>query len=514
MPTKPITMRKLKEILRLKYAGKLSHRQIAKSLSVSPSVISTYTNRAAQLGITSWPLDEKWTDSELNSQFLATRVKPKRFPLPDWSDVKKELKNDLVTLQTVWEEYAQCYPDKHYSYNHYCRLYRAWLALQKPSMRQTHLAGDKLFIDYCGPTVDVVDRLTGECRPAQVFVATLGASNFTYAEATWTQTLEDWCMSHVRCFNYLGGVPRLLVPDNLKSAVHKPHRYEPDTNPTYQQLAAHYNVAIMPARPYKPKDKAKAENAVLIVERWIMAKMRHETFFSLRELNNRILELLYQLNSKVMRTYKASRSELFAQVDKGALQALPLQAYQFTRIKKVRVHMDYHIEFDKHYYSVPHTLLKQTLEVHVSDELVTIYHQGQSVAIHPRSRRAGGHTTEFIHMPKSHQQMQWSPQRIENWAKKIGINTYHFVRQVMAKKRHPEHGYRTCIGTLSLSKYVEPSRLEAACERALLLGQLRMKCVKDILDNHTDKLPLPTSSKDDQLRKITHANIRGNTYYQ
>lgn len=514
MPTRPITMRKLKEILRLKYASKLSHRQIAKSLSVSPSVVSTYSNRAAQLGIMAWPLDEKWTDAELTKQFLTTRVKPKKCTLPDWLDVQVELTRPHVTLQTLWEEYVQSHPGRHYSYNHYCRLYKAWLRLQKPSMRQTHIAGDKLFIDYCGPTIDVVDRLTGEVNTAQVFVAVLGASNFTFAEATWSQKLEDWCMSHARCFNFLGGVPRLLVPDNLKSAVNKSHRYEPDMNPTYQQVAAHYGAAIMPARPYKPKDKAKAENAVLIVERWIIAKLRHDTFFSLRELNNRILELLHQLNNKVMRTYQASRSELFERIDKPALQALPNHVYQFTRIKKVRAHMDYHIEFEKHYYSVPHTLLKQPLEVHVTDELVTIYHQGEVVAIHPRSRQLGGHTTEFTHMPKAHQQMKWSPQRIEHWAKKIGINTYHFVRQVMAKKRHPEHGYRTCIGTLNLSKQVEPARLEAACERALVLGQLRMKCVQEILDNHMDKLPLPNSNENDDLLQIKHNNIRGNTYYQ
>lgn len=514
MPTKPITMRKLKDILRLKFSAKLSHRQIARSLSISPSVISTYVNRAAQLGITGWPLDESWTDTKLTAQFLTTKVKPKKYTLPDWSVVKQELAHPHVTLQLLWEEYVQQHPGRHYSYNHYCRCYKAWLMTQKPSMRQTHLAGDKLFIDYCGPKVDIIDRATGECKSACIFVAVLGASNYTFVEATWTQNLEDWCMSHARCFEFLEGVPRLLVPDNLKSAVHKAHRYEPDTNPTYQQLAVYYNTAIMPTRPYKPKDKAKAENAVLIVERWIIAKLRHEVFYSLRQLNERILECLYQLNSKHMRAYNASRNELFSQIDRPALQALPYKPYQYTRIKKVRVHMDYHVDVDKHFYSVPYTLVKQTLEAHICNELVTIYHLGNVVAIHPRNRNKGRHTTAFEHMPKAHQSMQWSPQRIQTWAKKIGIHAYHFVRQVMAKRNHAEQGYRTCIGTLNLTKQYEAERVDAACERALVLGQLQMRAVKRILENNADKLPLRGQNSNQTSPDITHNNIRGNTYYQ
>ena len=263
-----------------------------------------------------------------------------------------------------------------------------------PSMRQVHKAGEKLFIDYCGPTMDIVDPDSGEIRTAQIFVATMGASSYTYAEATWSQGLEDWVMSHVRCFGYLEGTPEIVVPDNLKSSTTRACRYDPDINPTYQQMLAHYGVAVMPARPRKPKDKAKVETAVQVVERWIMAKLRHETFFSLSSLNYRIKELLLELNQRPMQKLKSSRYELFTQLDKPELNALPRQAYHYTYVKKVRVHMDYHVELDGHYYSVPYRLLREQLEAHISGELVTLYHNGQLVSSHPRKRQFGYSTLE------------------------------------------------------------------------------------------------------------------------
>ena len=308
MPTAPISMRKLKEILRLKYGANLTHRQIAKSLSISPSSVSTYANRAAQLGITSWPLDDTWDDSKLTRAFFATKVQPKQYYLPDWLTVKQGLRCKTMTLLLLWQEYAEQHPEGHYSYNHYCRQYKAWLKTQKLSMRQHHKAGEKLFVDYCGPTIPIVNPRTGESRTAQVFVAVMGASNYTYAEATLSQGLEDWIMSHVRCFEFLGGVPELIIPDNLKSGVTKACRYEPDLNPTYQQLAEHYDTTVIPARPYKPKDKAKAEVGVQIVERWIMARLRHETFFSLKQLNQRISELLKEMNNRQMKKQPGSRT--------------------------------------------------------------------------------------------------------------------------------------------------------------------------------------------------------------
>jgi len=513
MPTVPITMRKLKEILRLKYGCLMSHRQIATSLSISSSVVSRYANRAAQLGITTWPYDDKWDDITLKNAFLKTEVKIKKYPLPDWSTVHQELKHKTLTLQLLWEEYVERHPDGYYSYNHYCRLYKVWLKCQKPSMRQNHKAGEKLFIDYCGPTLNIVGPTTGHIRTAQIFVAVLGASNYTYAEATWSQKLEDWVMSHARCFEFLGGVPELLIPDNLKSGVTKACRYEPDLNPTYQQMAAHYNTVIVPARPYKPKDKAKAEVAVQIVERWIMARLRHEIFFSLGQANERIKELLIDLNQRQLKKYPGSRLSQFETLDKPVLKALPLKSYVYTQIKQVRVHIDYHVEVDKHYYSVPHALIKQKLEAHITGQLVTIYQQGVQVAVHPRSEQVGRHTTQESHMPISHQkQSQWSPQRFEQWANKIGKSTTEVVRQFLASKKHPEQSYRVCLGLLSLSKKYSNKRLEASCTRALSMGLIRLAGIRAILLKGLDEQPLP-EPLDDRLESIEHHNIRGNNYY-
>ena len=336
MPTVPVSMRKLKEILRLKYACGMSHRQIASSLAVSPSTVSNYANRASQLGITAWPLPECWTEPALRAAFLHTQVTPKPMALPDWAMVHQELKAKTVTLQRLWEEYSERHPAGHYSYNHYCRLYRAWLQCQRPSMRQSHKAGEKLFVDYCGPTVPVIDAETGEVRTAQVFVAVLGASNYTYAEATWSQGLADWTMSHARCFTFLGGVPELVVPDNLKSAVTKASRYEPDLDPTYQQLAAHYNVAVVPARPHKPKDKAKAEVGVQVVERWILAALRHERFFSLRQLNQRIAELLVRLNERPFKKLPGCRRSQF-EGRPGKLKILKKQHIRMIHNRKTLI---------------------------------------------------------------------------------------------------------------------------------------------------------------------------------
>jgi len=506
-------MRKLKEILRLKYGCSLGHRQIARSLSISPSVVSRYVNRACQLGITDWPLTDKWDDVALSRAFHQTQVKTKITSLPDWSKIYQELKHKTLTLQLLWEEYVERHPANHYSYNHFCRLYKAWLKCQKPSMRQQHKAGEKLFVDYCGPTMNIVDPSTGECRTAQIFVAVMGASNYTYAEATWSQCLENWVMSHARCFAFLGGVPELVIPDNLKSGVTKACRYEPDLNPTYQQLAAHYNTVVVPARPYKPKDKSKAEVGVQIVERWIMARLRHETFFSLRQLNMRIRELLLDLNQRPMKKQPGSRQSQFKALDKPVLKPLPSVAYTYTQVKPVRVHLDYHVAIEKHYYSIPHTLIKQQLEAHITGPLVTLYHQGQQVAVHPRSHHVGRHTTLETHMPVAHQkQQQWSPQRFERWARDIGHSTEKRVSQFLHAKKHPEQRYRVCLGLLSLAKKYSPKRLEAACHRALATGIMRLAGIRSILEKGLESQPL-SATQTDRLIDIEHNNIRGNRYY-
>lgn len=513
MSTVPITMKKLKDILRLKYGQKLTHRQIATSLSISPSVVSRYTARAAHMGITSWPLDTSWDDVTLKRTFLKSKPPLKKHTLPDWQHVHDELKqHKYMTLQLLWEEYADNNPAGYYSYNHYCRMYRAWCMTLRVSMRQLHHAGEKLFVDYCGPTVPIVNPDTGEYRNAQVFVAVLGASNYTYAEATWTQQLEDWVMSHVRCFEFLGGVPHMVIPDNLKSGVSKACRYEPDINPTYHQLSEHYETAVIPARPYKPKDKSKAEVGVQIVERWIMGRIRKETFFSLKQLNQRIAELVEWMNNKVMKQYDASRSVLFQRLDRPALKPLPDHAYQYTYVKKVRVNIDYHVEIDKHYYSVPYHLVTKQLEARVTGQLVTLNHEGKTVSTHPRSYLAGRHTTQESHMPAAHQKQQWSPARFEHWAKSIGPHTLALVQEYLTSRKHPEQAYRVCLGLLNLSSKYTKERLENACQRALVTGAKRLKSITSMLKKGLDKTPLPTHQPD-LLSAIEHQNIRGNDYY-
>ena len=513
MPTAPISMRKLKEILRLKYGANLTHRQIAKSLSISPSSVSTYANRAAQLGITSWPLDDTWDDSKLTRAFFATKVQPKQYYLPDWLTVKQGLRCKTMTLLLLWQEYAEQHPEGHYSYNHYCRQYKAWLKTQKLSMRQHHKAGEKLFVDYCGPTIPIVNPRTGECRTAQVFVAVMGASNYTYAEATLSQGLEDWIMSHVRCFEFLGGVPELIIPDNLKSGVTKACRYEPDLNPTYQQLAEHYDTTVIPARPYKPKDKAKAEVGVQIVERWIMARLRHETFFSLKQLNQRISELLKEMNNRQMKKQPGSRTSQFIAIDKPALKPLPQTVYQYTFVKKVRVHIDYHVEVEKHYYSVPYALVKQRLEAHICGQQVKVYHHGKLVALHPRSYGVGSHTTNEQHMPVAHRKhQQWSPERLECWAAQIGKETEALVNRYLNERKHPEQSYRRCLGLLNLAKQYSPARLELACKRALHTGATQLKAISNMLSKGLEQQPLP-NTQTDLLSDIEHHNIRGQDYY-
>lgn len=513
MPTAPISMRKLNEILRLKYDAKLTHRQIAASLSISPSSVSTYANRAAQLGITRWPLSAQWNEVALKQAFFNTSVKTKDYALPSWLNVKKELACKTMTLQLLWQEYAEQHPQGHYSYNHFCRQYRIWLKNQRLSMRQHHKAGEKLFVDYCGPTMDIVNPRTGEVRTAQVFVAVMGASNYTYAEATWSQGLEDWIMSHVRCFEFLGGVPELIIPDNLKSGVTRACRYEPDLNPTYQQLAEHYHTTVIPARPYKPKDKAKAEVGVQIVERWIMARLRHETFFSLKQLNQRIAELLVDMNNRQMKQHPGSRHSQFISIDKPALRSLPTNEYSYTQIKKVRVHIDYHVEVDKHYYSVPYTLVKQQLEAQITGQQVILTHHNHIVAIHPRVNGIGGHTTNDQHMPVAHQKhQQWTPQRFERWAQDIGESTAQLVRLYLQQRKHPEQSYRRCLGLLSLAKQYSPARLNAASSRALATQVTSLKAISTMLSKGLDQQSLPTS-QGDLLSEITHQNIRGHDYY-
>ena len=362
-------MRKIRDVLRLRLSAGLSVRQISASTKVSVGLIQKLLHQAQTLEL-EWPLPQI-DDSQLARLFYPgadTRVSD-RYAVPDWAAIHQELKRKGMTKQLLWEEYTQQYPNRCYSYSQFCDLYRAWSRRQKRSMRQLHRAGEKCFVDYCGPTVPIISPTTGEVRPAQVFVAVLGASNYTYVEATYSQSLPDWLHSHVRAFEFFGGTPALVVPDNLKSGVSKACRYDPDLNPSYQQLAEHYQLAVMPARPYKPQDKSKAEVGVQIVERWILARLRHHSFFSLAELNQCIRALLEELNAKPFKQLPGNRQQAFEQLDRPALRALPRHPYCYVAIKPVKVNIDYHVQYQQHHYSVPHQYVGEQLELHAGDKL-------------------------------------------------------------------------------------------------------------------------------------------------
>lgn len=516
MPTKGVSMRKIKTILRLHHESKLSQHQIANSLHLSVGAVNKYLKRAEKAGIT-WPLSNELDDEvalqkrlQTTSQ-IATATSPKH--AINFLTIHQELRRKGVTVQLLWEEYAQTTSNP-LSYVHFCRLYRQWRDIQPRSMRQTHKAGDKVFVDYAGHTIDIIDPDTGEIRTAQIFVGILGASNYTYAEATWSQQLPDWIASHRRMFEFFGGVPALVVPDNLKSGISKACRYEPDTNPTYADFIDYYGTAVLPARPSKPKDKSKVENAVLVVERWILARLRNRTFVGLTELNTAIRELLYQLNHRPFKKLPGCRASLFTETDKPALRSLPLYPYEFTHFKRARAHIDYHIELDHHYYSVPYQYIGKEMGVRFTSERIECWYQGKQIALHVRSYKKGKHTTIAEHMPKSHRKhMEWTPGRFLNWAAGIGVSTTRYVKRLLESKPHPEQGYRSCLGLLNLSKRFGDARLEKACERAWKLGAKTRKSVESILTHKMDQQPLPEEKNHPSAMNFAHENVRGKNYY-
>jgi len=513
MKPKKITVLKLKDILRLHYQAKLSTRQIALSLNVSRGVVSKYLIRARDAQL-QWPLPEGVDEAQLRDILQPKRngSSTKLLAEPDFVQMSVELSRKGMTRQLLWEEYAQQHPDNHYSYSHFAVLYRAWRKKQRISMRQTHRAGEKLFVDYAGLTLKIIDSHTGEERPAQVFVTTLGASSYTYAEATWTQSLPDWIGSHVRAFTFYGGVPEVVVPDNLKSAVSKACRYDPELNPSYAQCAAYYQTAVIPARPYKPQDKSKAELGVQIVERWIMMRLRKLQLFSLAEANQAISALLDDLNNRPFKQLPGSRQSQFESIDKPALKPLPRTPYIYRHIVKARAHIDYHVSYDGHHYSVPYRLRGEQVMVHACEQTVAVFYQGKCVAEHPRSRAPSGHTTNTTHMPKAHAKHQeWSPSRFLNWAQSIGSATERIVRYQLESRPHPEHGYRACLGILNLAKKYGKARLEAACIRAEKIGGLRYKNLASILATGLDKSPVEPDKQ--QSLPPTHENVRGADYY-
>ncbi|MFH1934510.1 MAG: IS21 family transposase [Pseudomonadota bacterium] len=508
-----LSMRKIKEVLRLKWAHELSNRHIAKSCSISHSTVADYVLRAKLAGL-SWPLDPEMDDAAIeNLLFPATdKQATEKRQMPDLEYLYREMKKKSVTLQLLWYEYKQANPDG-YQYSQFCNLYREWVKKLDLTLRQEHRAGEKLFIDYAGQTVSIVDPNTGEITEAQIFVATLGASNYTFAEASLAQDLPSWIKSHIHAFEFFGGLPEILVPDNLKAGVTNPCRYEPDINPTYQDLAEHYGITVIPARSRKPRDKAKVESAVLVAERWILAALRNHTFFSLAELNTAIAAKLQDLNNRKFKKLDATRRELFETIDKPALKPLPSRPYEYAEWKRARVNIDYHIEVDRHYYSVPYQLVKEQVDVRITSYAVEVLFKNKRVASHPRDYRQGSFTTLTEHMPKSHQRyLDWTPARIIRWAEKNGPKTQKLITRILDSRTHPEQGYRSCLGIMRLGKRYSPQRLEKACERALFINACSYKSVESILKKGLDQQHF-LFDQTEKTKPLNHHNIRGKRYY-
>src|SRR5438477_5963690 len=516
MPARRSAMRKIREILRLKFEAKLSHEKIAASSGVSKGAVSNAVRRALEHDL-SWPLPAELDDTRLESLLYVQAAARAAYTHPDYGRLHQELKRKGVTLQLLWEEYAQAHGAAAYRYSQFCEHYHQYRATLARSMRQVHRAGEKVFIDYSGDTVAVIDARTGEIRSAEIFVATLGASKYTYAEATWTQSLPDWIGSHIRMLEFYGSVPTLWIPDNLKAAIKKACRYEPEATSTSEECARHYGGAILPARPYRAKDKASVEMSVLVVQRWILARLRNRQFFSLRELNAAIAELLVDLNQRPFKKLPGSRASAFEAIDRPAMKAMPAQRYEYADWIKAKVNVDYHAEADRHWYSVPHALVGQHVWVRLSASTAECFFKGTRVAAHVRSYQDGKHTTLPEHMPAAHRKhMQWTPGRLLNWGQSIGSGTRAVVQWQLEHRPHPEQGYRACLGLLNLSKTYGEERLEAACRRALAIGAPHRQRIIDILkaklDQHPDLFPAADTAPATALR--THQNLRGAEYFR
>lgn len=504
-------MRKVREVLRLRHALGLSYRKIHEALGVGKSSAGEIVRRAEVVGLT-WPLPELFDDGELERRlFTASGEAQAERPAADWAKLHEQLKRRSVTLVLLWQEYRAEHPDG-YGYSRFCDLYGEWRRSVSATMRQTHAAGEKLFVDFAGDTVTVIDPLTGDTRAAHIFVAALGASNFTYAEGRWSEGLADWISVHVNALGAIGGVPRAVVCDNLKAGVTKPSHYEPGINRTYQELATHYGFAVLPTRIKKPRDKAKAEVAVQIVQRFVLARLRNRRFFSLDELNAAIREYVADLNDKIMRKLGKSRRELLETIERPALKPLPAEPYRYAEWKRARVAPDYHVEIAGHYYSVPSRLIREVVEARITTTTVEIFHRGSRVASHAFSAVRNRHTTIAEHMPSAHRRYaEWTPARLLREAEKIGSATLALFHAIMRAKPHPEQGFRSCLGILRLAKEYGADRLEAACQRGNDIGARSYGSIASILKHGLDRA-YPQEKVADGA-PIRHANIRGQGYY-
>jgi transposase len=503
-------MRKTREILRLRFETQLSQRAIARAVGVSNATVWDVLARLAAAGL-AWPLPEGVGAAELEARLY--REQGRRAPdprEPDWPSVHAELRDKHVTLQLLWQEYRERHPDG-YGYSYFCQHYRAWQGRLDLVMRQDHKAGEKLFVDWAGDTLPYVDGESGELRDASLFLAVLGCSNYTYAEAFADQATESFLSAHVHAFAFFGGVPELVVPDNLKTGVARADRYEAEIYAPYAELAAHYGTAVMPARIAKPRDKAKVETGVLVAYRWICAVLRKRTFYSLAEMNLAIAAQLEALNTRPFQKLPGSRASVFAEREAALLRPLPSEPFAYRTRKIARVHIDYHVELAGHYYSVPYHLAREQVELRFDARTVEIYHQGLRVAVHLRSNRKGRATTEEAHMPAAHRAMvAWTPQRIASWAAKTGPATAALCEAIMAARPHPELGYRSCLGVLRLEGKYGARRLEAACARSLAIGATSYRSVRSILERGLDAV---SDGGAVEPSSLSHDNVRGASYY-
>jgi transposase len=512
MPAKrELSMRQLRYLLRLRHDG-VSAREIGRRLGAARSTIQDNLKRASAAGL-AWPLADDVTDDALEQRLFGRAGAPtgmRRRAEPEWAALARELKRPGVTMTILWEEYREIHPDG-YGYSRFCDLLRGFERRLTPVMRQHHVAGEKAFVDYSGKRIGIADPETGEIREAEIFVGVLGASNLTYAEATWTQSLPDWTGAHVRMFRFFGGAPRLLVPDNLKSGVNKASFYDPEINRTYGAMASHYGVGVLPARPYKPRDKAKVEAGVRFAQIYILGRLRRLTFFSLAECNAAITLVMQRMNAAPMRKLGVSRRELFEKIERAALSPLPADDWEFAEWGRARVNLDYHIEVHDFLYSVPHALIRAEVEVRATVRTVEVFHRGQRVAAHQRRYMGRKHGTTPEHMPSSHRRYaDWSPERFRRWAAKIGPNTEGLICAVLASRPHPEQGFRTCLGILRSYRSLDVPRLEVVSARAVELGVLTCKGVVALLARKAD-----SAAKDDRPSTLfDHANLRGPGYFQ
>ncbi len=512
MPNERISMSKLKQLIGLQTSN-LSVRELARALGLSIGAVSKYLRavRAAGIGATE---AERLSETELELRVFgpAQPVKPGALVAPDCAWIHNELKRHRhVTLQLLWEEYAQAYGSAAYRRSAFCEIYRRWEKRLKRSMRQRHFAGEKLFVDYAGRTVPIYGRSGGESFRAQLFVSALGASGYAYAEATRTQQLPDWLASHVRALEYYGAAPTIFVPDNPRVGVTRADRYEPELQRSYEELAAHYQAVVIPARPYRPKDKSRVELTVLLVCRWILARLRHQRFFSLEELNAAIRPLLVELNARSFQRLSGCRRSVFEALDRPAMRPLPAASYTYAEWKERTVAFDYHVDVDRHYYSVPHALVGHSVWARFTATTVEVFFRSERVATHVRSYQRGAHTTLPEHMPKSHRaHAQWSPKRLIQWGESIGANTGAIVEHLLRSKPHPEQGYRACLGLLALAREYGEQRLEAASALARRLGSPTRKSVKSILESGRDRRAITSELP---LELPAHDNVRGPDYY-